>query len=72
MSKYRKALVAVAAAALTAAQSAVHMSDSAHAWVTVALAALGAAGVFLTPNAAPADPAEGPGPRPLSGRPAGY
>lgn len=50
MLRYAKALVAIATAALLAAQTAVPMSSGAHGWVTVALAALGAFGVYQVPN----------------------
>lgn len=48
--KYAKALVAVLGAALAAAQTAIPMSDTAHGYVTVAIAALTAAAVYLVPN----------------------
>lgn len=51
--RYAKALVAVVAAALTAAQTAVPMSAAAHGWVTVALAAAGALAVYVVPNRQP-------------------
>lgn len=48
--RYAKAFVAVATAALLAAQTAVPLSTGAHGWVTVLLAALGAAAVYAVPN----------------------
>lgn len=48
---YRKAIVAGATAALTVAQTAIPMSTAAHGWVTVALAVLGAGGVYRVENA---------------------
>lgn len=53
-----KAVVGVAGAALVAAQAAVPMSAAAHGWVAVAISALSAAGVYITPNA-PATPPKG-------------
>lgn len=54
--RYAKALVAGLSAALVAAQTAIPMSTAAHGWVTVALAALAAIGVYAVPNApAPAE-----------------
>jgi len=50
MGKYAKAIVATLGAALAAAQTAIPMSDSAHGWVTVAIAALTALTVYLVPN----------------------
>lgn len=55
--RYAKALVAVLTAGLTAAQSALPMSDSAHAYVAVGLAVLGAVTVYAVPNAGPKPPA---------------
>lgn len=55
--RYAKSLVAVATAALLAAQTAVTMSSAAHGWVTVALAALGSIFVYAVPNVTPAVPA---------------
>jgi hypothetical protein len=55
--RYAKAIVAVLTAGLLAAQTAIHMSDSAHGWVTVILASLGAFGVYQVPNSpAPVEP----------------
>lgn len=45
-----KFLVAVGTAALTAAQTALPLSPAIHGWVVIALAVLGAAGVYLAPN----------------------
>ena len=53
MGKYAKAIVATLGAALVAAQQAVPMSETAHGWVTVAIAALTALTVYLVPNAEP-------------------
>jgi hypothetical protein len=55
--RYAKFVTAVITAALVAAQNAVPMSDTAHGWVTVALAALGAVAVYAVPNVAPPVPA---------------
>jgi hypothetical protein len=55
--QYAKAIAAVVTAALVAAQTAIPMSSAAHGWVTVVLAALGAAVVYQVPNA-PASPEE--------------
>lgn len=53
--KYAKFLVAFAAAALVAAQTAITDDTiTASEWVTIALAGLGAVGVWLVPNK-PAD-----------------
>ena len=57
--QYAKAIVAGLTAALVAAQTAVPMSATAHGWVTVGLAGLGALGVYLVPNA-PAPSGAGP------------
>jgi hypothetical protein len=51
LSPYTKAVVAVVATALTTAQQVIPMSPATHDWVAVALAALGALGVYLVPNA---------------------
>jgi hypothetical protein len=52
--KYAKTLVAVVIAAVTAVQVAVTDDViTAQEWVTVALAALGALGVYAIPNRAP-------------------
>jgi type IV secretory pathway protease TraF len=56
LAPYRKAVVAIVVAALTAAQTQVPMPDTLHAWVAVAIAALGAVGVYSVSNA-PAVPA---------------
>jgi hypothetical protein len=53
VTKYAKAIVAILFAGLTAAQTALPMSDTAHSYVAVALALLGAAGVYLVPNKQP-------------------
>ena len=58
MDRYLKALVAVATAALLAAQTAIPMSPTMHGWVTVGLAGLGAFGVYQVRNA-PMDPPPG-------------
>lgn len=55
--RYAKAVVATATAALVAAQTALPMSPTAHGWVTVALAALGAVAVYAVPNVTPPVPA---------------
>lgn len=55
--RYAKFAAAIITAALVAAQNAVPMSDTAHGWVTVALAALGAVAVFAVPNVTPVIPA---------------
>ena len=57
--RYAKALVAVASAACLAAQAAIPMSTTAHGWVTVAVAALTALGVYAVPNAPAAAPGGG-------------
>jgi hypothetical protein len=51
MGRYAKAIVAVLGAVLTTAQTAVPMSQTAHGWVTVALAGVTAAAVYVVPNA---------------------
>ena len=56
--RYAKALVAAASAACVAAQTAIPMSQTAHGWVTVALAALTALGVYAVPNAPAAQSSE--------------
>jgi hypothetical protein len=66
--KYAKALVAVAIAALTAAQTALPLNDQQHTWVTVVLAVLGAVAVYAVPNKQP-DPSAV---RTLPTPPAGY
>ena len=48
--KYAKAVVAIAAAGTIAAQNALPLNDIQHAWLAVAVAVLGAAAVYLTPN----------------------
>lgn len=48
---YAKGIVAAASAGLIAAQTAVPMSTTAHGWVTVGIAAVGAFGVYRVPNA---------------------
>lgn len=55
--RYAKFITSIITAALVAAQNAVPMSEAAHGWVTVALAALGAIAVFAVPNVAPTVPA---------------
>ncbi|MES2211469.1 MAG: hypothetical protein V4515_14995 [Chloroflexota bacterium] len=49
--KYAKALVAVVTTMLVAAQTVIPMSTGTHGWVTVVLSGLGAATVYLVPNA---------------------
>lgn len=51
VARYNKAWIAVAAAGLAAIQQLIPMSDTAHGWVSVGIAVLGAAGVYATPNA---------------------
>lgn len=51
LAPYAKGIIAAAVAALETAQAVIPMSASAHGWVAVALAGLGAAGVYLVPNA---------------------
>jgi len=54
VSRYLKSIIATAVAALTALQAAI--SDERvtnNEWIIVALAALGAAGVYLVPNSPP-------------------
>lgn len=55
--RYAKFVAAIITAALVAAQTAVPMPEAAHGWVTVALSALGAIAVYVTPNIAPPVPA---------------
>ncbi len=63
--RYAKALVAVATAALLAAQTAIPMSTGAHGWVTVVLAGLGAFGVYQVRNdPMPVEPPPPAAPRP--------
>lgn len=50
MNKYRKAIVAVATAALVAIVQFIPLSDAVHGWIEVALAVLGAIGVYWTKN----------------------
>lgn len=50
MGRYAKGIVAALGAALTVAQTALPMSPAAHGWVTVILAGLTAASVYLVPN----------------------
>ena len=57
--RYAKAFVAAASAGLLAAQTAIPMSATAHGWVTVAVAALAALGVYAVPNAPASRPGEG-------------
>jgi hypothetical protein len=61
MNTYAKTLVAVITAALIAAQTALidgHITSN--DWITIALAALGAFGVYVIPNATPPlEPAPG-------------
>ncbi len=59
---YAKFAAALVTAGLIAAQQALPMSSPAHAWVTVALAVLGALAVREVPNA-PLPPRETPPPR---------
>lgn len=57
MNQYAKTVVACITAGLIAAQTAIadgHITSS--DWITIALAALGAFGVFVIPNTAPAPP----------------
>ncbi len=51
MARYAKGIIAAASAACLAAQTAIPMSGTAHGWVTVAVAFLGALGVYAVPNA---------------------
>jgi len=54
VSRYLKSIIATAVAALTALQAAI--SDERvtnNEWIIIALAALGAAGVYLVPNSPP-------------------
>lgn len=51
--RYAKFIAAIITATLLTAQTAVPMSTAAHGWITVALAALGAIAVYVTPNVAP-------------------
>lgn len=57
--RYAKAVVAVLTAAAVAAQTVgtVHGWPTASDWSTIALAALGAIGVYLVPNQSPPIPA---------------
>ena len=58
MNQYAKTVVAVVTAGLIAAQTALvdgHITSS--DWITIALAALGAFGVYVIPNTTPAPPA---------------
>jgi hypothetical protein len=58
--QYAKAIAAALSAGLTAAQTALPMSSTAHGWVTVALAVAGLVAVYSVPNApAPSAPTEG-------------
>lgn len=52
-----KFLVALLTAILVAVQTTLPLSESAHAWVAAILSALGAVGVYVTPNRP--DPAAG-------------
>lgn len=54
--QYAKFWVALAAAVLTAAQTALPLTTTEHSWVAVVLAVLGAAGVVRVPNAPAPDP----------------
>jgi hypothetical protein len=51
--RYAKAVAAILAAGLTAAQAALPMSAKAHSYVAVGLAVLGAVAVYAVPNAPP-------------------
>ena len=58
MNTYAKAAVAVLTAALIAVQTALTDGQvTSSEWVTIGLAALGALGVYLIPNASPEPPA---------------
>lgn len=55
MGKYAKAIVAALTAGLMAVQQVLPLTDDQRGWVTIALAVLGAIGVYAVPNR-PAEP----------------
>lgn len=53
MERYMKAIVAASTVALETAQTVLPMPASSHGYLTVALAFVGALGVYFVPNAPP-------------------
>lgn len=51
LAHYNKAWIAIATAGLLAIEQMIPLTPAQHGWVSVGLAVLGAAGVYVTPNA---------------------